>query len=145
LRGCDLAELKIGNLVSEPDIRKRAAITQRKTGRPAHFEITADASANLFAWLELRGGNIKDFVFPSRIDHSRHLSARQHARLVDEWVEAINLRPEEHGAHSLRRTKASIICKATGNIHRTANVTVDTDFNNDGTSDLSQSPLNMIG
>jgi len=36
--------------------------------------------------------------------------------LVDEWVEAIGLRPEEYGTHSLRRTKASIIYKATGNI-----------------------------
>lgn len=57
-----------------------------------------------------------DFVFPSRIDHARHLSTRQYARLVDEWVEAIGLRPEEYGTHSLRRTKASIIYKATGNI-----------------------------
>lgn len=56
------------------------------------------------------------FVFPSRVDPSRHLSTRQYARLVDEWVEAIGLRPEEYGTHSLRRTKASIIYKATGNI-----------------------------
>jgi len=50
------------------------------------------------------------------VDHTRHLSTRQYARLVDEWVEAIGLRPEEYGTHSLRRTKASIIYKATGNI-----------------------------
>ena len=50
------------------------------------------------------------------MDHTRHLSTRQYARLVDEWVEAIGLRPEEYGTHSLRRTKASIIYKATGNI-----------------------------
>lgn len=37
-------------------------------------------------------------------------------RLVDEWVTAIGLRPEEYGTHSLRRTKASMIYKATGNI-----------------------------
>lgn len=68
------------------------------------------------AWLELRGGLVDDFVFPSRIDHGRHLSTRQYARLVDEWVEAIGLRRAEYGTHSLRRTKASIIYKATGNI-----------------------------
>ena len=44
------------------------------------------------------------------------MSTRQYARLVDEWVEAIGLRPEEYGTHSLRRTKASIIYKATGNL-----------------------------
>ncbi|EAQ29757.1 phage integrase family protein [Erythrobacter sp. NAP1] len=59
---------------------------------------------------------MEDFVFPSRVDQTRHLSTRQYARLVDEWVTAIGLRPEEYGTHSLRRTKASIIYKATGNI-----------------------------
>ncbi len=70
----------------------------------------------MYAWLEHRGGEIEDYVFQSRIDHARHLSTRQYSRLVDEWVDAIGLRPEEYGTHSLRRTKASIIYKATGNI-----------------------------
>lgn len=116
LRGCDLVSLKIGDVVSGPEIRKRAVITQRKTGRPVQFEIAADARASLFAWLERRGGSVEEYIFPSRVDHSRHLSTRQYARLVDEWVEAIGLRPDEYGTHSLRRTKASIIYKATGNI-----------------------------
>lgn len=116
LRGCDLVELKIGDLVSGPDTRKRAAITQRKTGRPVQFKIASDACSSLFGWLERRGGSIEDYAFPSRVDHSRHLSTRQYARLVDEWVQAIGLRPEEYGTHSLRRTKASIIYKATGNL-----------------------------
>ena len=45
-----------------------------------------------------------------------HLSTRQYARLVDEWVTAIGLTLEEYGTHSLRRTKASLIYKATGNL-----------------------------
>lgn len=36
--------------------------------------------------------------------------------MVDEWVTAVGLRKEEFGTHSLRRTKASIIYKATGNL-----------------------------
>lgn len=38
------------------------------------------------------------------------------ARLVDEWVTAIGLRSEDYGTHSLRRTKAAMIYKATGNL-----------------------------
>jgi integrase len=34
----------------------------------------------------------------------------------DEWVMAIGLRREDYGTHSLRRTRASIIYKATGNL-----------------------------
>lgn len=116
LRGCDLVALKIGDLVSGPEIRTRAMITQRKTGRPVQFELATDAKASLLAWLERRGGSVENYVFPSRVDHSRLLSTRQYARLVDEWVTEIGLRPQEYGTHSLRRTKASIIYKATGNL-----------------------------
>ena len=116
LRGCDLVKIKIGTLVSGPEIRKRALVVQQKTGRPVQFELMADARASLLAWLERRGGTIDDYAFPSRIDHSSHMSTRQYARLVDEWVSAIGLRREEYGTHSLRRTKASIIYKATGNL-----------------------------
>ena len=46
----------------------------------------------------------------------KNMSKRQYARLVDEWVTAIGLRSEDYGTHSLGRTKASMIYKATGNI-----------------------------
>lgn len=116
LRGCDLVKIKIGTLVTGPEIRTRAMVIQQKTGRPVQFEITANVRASLLAWLERRGGTINDFAFPSRVDHSDHLSTRQYARLVDEWVTAIGLRREDYGTHSLRRTKAAIIYKATGNL-----------------------------
>ena len=116
LRGCDLVKLKIGTLVTGHDIRARAMVIQQKTGRPVQFEITTDARTSLLAWLERRGGSVEDFAFPSRADPNDHLSTRQYARLVDEWVTAIGLRKEEYGTHSLRRTKASLIYKATGNL-----------------------------
>lgn len=52
----------------------------------------------------------------SRVHPHDHISTRQYARLVDDWVTAIGLKPEEYGTHSLRRTKASLIYKATGNL-----------------------------
>lgn len=116
LRGCDLVKMKIASLVSGPAIRNRSMVIQQKTGRPVQFEITADTRASLHAWLERRGGSVDDFAFPSRVDPDGHLSTRQYARLVDEWVTAIGLRPEDYGTHSLRRTKAALIYKATGNL-----------------------------
>ena len=116
LRGCDVVSLKIGDIVIGGQIRTRATVVQRKTGRPVQFELLSDARVSLLAWLERRGGALGDYVFPSRIDHADHLSTRQYARLVDEWVVGIGLRREEYGTHSLRRTKASTIYKATGNL-----------------------------
>ncbi|WP_061933619.1 tyrosine-type recombinase/integrase [Aureimonas sp. AU22] len=116
LRGCDVVKVKIGDLVSGGRIRARAIVVQRKTKRPVQFELMEAARTSLLAWLERRGGTVEDYAFPSRIDHSTHLSTRQYARLVDEWVTAIGLRKEDYGTHSLRRTKASIIYRATGNL-----------------------------
>ena len=116
LRGCDIVAVKIGDLVIGGQIRHRAIVTQRKTGKPVQFELMGNARASLLAWLERRGGTVDDYVFPSRVDRASHLSTRQYARLVDEWVVGTGLRREEYGTHSLRRTKASIIYKATGNL-----------------------------
>lgn len=116
LRGCDIVKIKISDLVSGGQIRSRAIVTQQKTGRPVQFELLEPARNSILAWLERRGGSLDDFVFPSRIDHAKHISTRQYARLVDEWVTGIGLRREDYGTHSLRRTKASIIYKQTGNL-----------------------------
>ena len=91
-------------------------VVQQKTGRPVQFEITTEVRASLLAWLQRWGGTVDDYAFPSRVDHADHLSTRQYARLVDEWVTAIGLRREDYGTHSLRRTKAAMIYKATGNL-----------------------------
>ena len=116
LRGCDLVKIKIGDVVAGTDIRTRAIVVQQKTNRPVQFELTADVRSTLLSWLERRGGSTSEYLFPSRIDHAGHMSTRQYARLVDEWVTAIGLRKSEYGTHSLRRTKAAMIYRATGNI-----------------------------
>ena len=116
LRGCDVVKIKLGELVSGGHVRSRAIVMQQKTGRPVQFELLEPARTTILAWLEHRGGAIDDFAFPSRIDHAAHISTRQYARLVDEWVIGIGLHAEDYGTHSLRRTKASIIYKRTGNL-----------------------------
>ena len=57
-----------------------------------------------------------DYVFPSRVDRNRHISTRQYARLVDEWVTGGGPMRSEYGTHSLRRTKAPISYRATDNL-----------------------------
>ncbi len=116
LRGCDAVSVRIGDLVTGGQIRARAVVMQQQTGRPVQFELLTDARTSLLAWLERRGGTLPDYVFPSRVNRIDHLSTRQYARLVDEWVSGVGLRREEYGTHSLRRKKVSIIYKATGNL-----------------------------
>jgi hypothetical protein len=108
LRGCDLVQMKIGDLVSGGQIRTRAIVMQQKTGRPVQFELLPDARASLLTWLERRGGTVDDYVFPSRVDHNGHLSTRQYARLVDEWVTGVGLMRSDYGrTHFAERRQRS--------------------------------------
>jgi integrase len=116
LRGCDVVKLRVGDVAVGGQVRQRSMVVQQKTGTPVSFEIGETARESLRTWLAIRGGRPEEFLFPSRIDRSGHISTRQYARLVDDWVAAIGLDPALFGTHSLRRTKASLIYKRTGNL-----------------------------
>ena len=116
LRGCDLVKIRIGDLVAGGRVRNRSMVIQQKTKRPVQFELLEPARTSILAWLERRRGSVDDFAFPSRVDRAGHLSTRQYARLVDEWVSGVGLRREDYGTHSMRRTKAALIYKQTGNL-----------------------------
>jgi site-specific recombinase XerC len=49
--------------------------------------------------------------------HERlHISTRQYARIVREWVSSIGLEVAAYGIHSMPRTKVTQIYKKTGNL-----------------------------
>ena len=47
---------------------------------------------------------------------NRPLTTRQYARLVSQWVSSVSLDASLFGTHSLRRTKATLIYRRTGNL-----------------------------
>ncbi|MGN6519978.1 MAG: tyrosine-type recombinase/integrase [Dokdonella sp.] len=57
-----------------------------------------------------------DYLFPTRLHASPHLSTRQYARIVNSWVDAIGLEGGSYGTHTMRRTKASLIYRRTRNL-----------------------------
>lgn len=116
LRGCDLVRLKVNDVAAGSEIRSRAVIVQKKTGRPVQFEITEQTRNAVVAWIRQRGLAAGDFLFPSRLATSPHVSTRQYARIVQGWVRSIGLNPATYGTHSLRRTKAALIYRKTGNL-----------------------------
>ena len=56
------------------------------------------------------------FLFGGRRGKERSLTARQYARLVSTWVAMVGLDASLFGTHSLRRTKATLIYRKTGNL-----------------------------
>lgn len=116
LRGCDLVQLRVSDVVLGGTVRLRTSIIQQKTGRPVPFELTDTTREALTAWLRGRTCAAHDWLFPSRSRAGNHVTTRQYGRLLDEWVALIGLDPALYGTHSQRRTKVTLIYKRTGNI-----------------------------
>lgn len=116
LRACDLLSLQVADVTSGGEVLSRATVRQRKTNRPVRFEITARSRQSIQAWLESANLTQDNYLFPSRVRRSPHLSTRQYARIVNDWVRGIGLDPAAYGTHSLRRTKATLIYRQTKNL-----------------------------
>ncbi len=116
LRGCDLVSLTVNDIATVTGVKSRAGVRQRKTGRPVQFEITEQTREALTRWIERASLGPNNYLFPSKIKATRHITTRQYSRLTTRWIDLIGLNPDGYGTHSLRRTKASLIYRRTGNI-----------------------------
>jgi integrase len=106
-------KLRISDVSTAGAVSRRAIVMQQKTSQPVQFEITKYTRQSVEAWMVLAGLAGRDYLFKSRLPKSDHISTRQYARIVNSWVEMIGLAPAEYGAHSLRRTKATLIYRRT--------------------------------
>jgi integrase len=132
LRGCDVVALRVEDVAPSGCAIDRATVRQRKTGQPVKFELTELTRKAIDEHLRASGRKPGEFLFAGRGGANRCMSTRQYARLVATWIAGIGLDPRLFGTHSLRRTKASMIYRRTGNLravqillgHRTIESTV---------------------
>jgi integrase len=116
LRGCDLVSLRVDDVCTGGRLRTRTMVRQKKTGHPVQFELTDQCRDSVAAWIAEARLRESDWLFPSRKDRTKHLTARQYARLVHRWIAEVGLETSRYGTHSLRRTKATLIYRKTGNL-----------------------------
>ncbi|WP_316014627.1 tyrosine-type recombinase/integrase [Roseobacter sp. HKCCA0434] len=116
LRGCDLVRLKVTDVYAAGHVKERTSILQSKTQKPVRFEITEGTRGTLADWLDdpLMIGS--EYLWPGRFHDRLHISTRQYARLVRNWISSIGLEPSAYGTHSMRRTKVAEIYRKTGNL-----------------------------
>jgi integrase len=116
LRGCDVVALRVEDVAPNGYAVDRATVRQKKTGRPVRFELTEQTRLALDDYIRATGKKPGEFLFTGRRGPGQCVTARQYARLVSEWIASIGLDPHLFGTHSLRRTKATLIYRRTGNL-----------------------------
>jgi integrase len=113
LRGCDVVAVQVNDVAPNGYTLDRAIVRQKKTGRPVQFEITEQTRQAIDHYLRQFSRKAGEFLFAGR---NGGLTARQYARLVGKWTASVGLDPLKFGTHSLRRTRATLIYRRTGNL-----------------------------
>jgi integrase len=116
LRGCDVVAIKVEDVAPNGYTMDRATVRQKKTGRPVKFELTDQTRQAVDDYLKAAGKNPGEFLFTGRRGFGQCITTRQYSRLLSEWIASIGLDPKLFGTHSLRRTKATLIYRRTGNL-----------------------------
>jgi integrase len=116
LRGCDVVALKVEDVAPHGYALERATVRQQKTGRSVRFELSEQTRQAVEDYLRAANKKPGNFLFSARPGSRRCMSTRQYARLVARWVTMTGLDPTLYGTHSLRRTKATLIYRRTGNL-----------------------------
>ena len=116
LRGCDVVALKVEDVAPNGYAGDRATVRQKKTGQPVKFELTEQTRQAVDEYVRTARKNTGEFLFTGRRGAGQCMTTRQYASLVSEWIASIGLDPHIFGTHSLRRTKATLIYRRTGNL-----------------------------
>jgi integrase len=116
LRGCDVVGLKVEDVAPHGHAVDRATVRQRKTGQPVRFEMTEQTREAIDNYIRAANKKPREFLFGGRRGRDLPITTRQYARLVSQWIGTIGLDPGFFGTHSLRRTKATLIYRRTGNL-----------------------------
>jgi site-specific recombinase XerD len=109
-------QLRVRDVCHGQVMASRALVLQQRTRRPVQFEITEPTREAVLAWIAHCRLKQEDFLFPSRILTSAHLSTRHYARIVDSWVQQLGLDTTGYGTHTLRRAKATLTYRRTKNL-----------------------------
>lgn len=115
LRGCDVVAIKIDDVAPNGYAIDRATVRQRKTGRPVRFELTEQTRQSIDEHIIGTDKKLGEYLFTGR-RAGQSMTTRQYARPLSEWLMSIGLDPHVYGTHSLRRTKATLIYRRTGNL-----------------------------
>jgi integrase len=116
LRGCDVVAVRVEDVAAGGYTADRATVRQKKTGQPVRFELSEQTRQAIDDYLRAANKRSGEFLFTGRRGPNRSLTTRQYARLVSEWIGSVGLDPRQFGTHSLRRTKAALIYRRTGNL-----------------------------
>lgn len=104
-------EDEVVNVMASGQIKERASVLQSKTQKPVRFEISEGTRASVDKWMEDELMVGSEYLWPGRFHERLHISTRQYARIVRDWVTSFGLEATAYKTRSMRRTRVTQIYK----------------------------------
>ncbi len=111
LRGCDHVKMKVIDVMASGQVKERASVLQSQTQKTVRFEISEVTRASIEKWMEDELMVGSEYLWPGLFHERLHISTRQYARILPDWVTSIGREASAYGTHSMRRTKVTQIYK----------------------------------
>ena len=84
--GCDLVSTRVEDVATRGYGVDRATIRQKKTGHPVKVGLTERPGESLDHYLAPFGARLRAYLFSGRGKSEKHMSTRQYARLLSDWL-----------------------------------------------------------
>lgn len=118
LRGGDVLKLRVSDVRDGTGaMRPSCTVRMDKTGKTIAVSLSDTAQAAAQALIKAKGLGQADYLFTAAGDpHGEPLSTVSYRRFIKQWCAWIHVDPAAFSTHSLRRTRAAIIYRETGNL-----------------------------
>lgn len=117
LRASDLLKLTVEDITNHKgEIRDQVTMKQQKTKESHIVIISEETKQYLKEYIAKTKKYEDDYLFTPKKDDTKPLTVRWYSHLVKEWCNLLGLDPKDYSTHSIRRTRASLIYRKTGNI-----------------------------
>ena len=107
LRGRVVVRLKVEDVAPHGRAVDRATVRQKKTGQPVRFEMTEETRQAIDDYIRAANKKPGQHLFADRRGCDRAITTRASPPVLGSTL---------FGTHSLRRTKATLIYRRTGNL-----------------------------
>ena len=117
LRGSDLMNLKVSDVISENGKVKTEVMVRQKKTKKSTLRIPLSDHSIKTIQKHLMDRSRDDYIFKGQKSYTgKPISVIQYTRIVKQWMEMLGVDPIDYSSHSMRKTKPTVIYEKTKNI-----------------------------
>ena len=117
LRGSDLMNLKVSDVISENGKVKTEVMVKQKKTKKSTLRIPLSDNSIKTIQKHLMDRSRDDYIFKGQKSYTgKPISVIQYTRIVKQWMEMLGVDSMDYSSHSMRKTKPTVIYEKTKNI-----------------------------